>query len=53
MVLTVKPSPVPSPMGGLHRKVKEASARVSLETHTPNNLAASGARLVFQEKSSV
>jgi hypothetical protein len=33
-----------------NRDVKEADTRVGLETHTSDNLAISGAQLVFQEK---
>jgi hypothetical protein len=50
MVLTIEPRTVPSSKGSLHRKVKEAGARAGLETHTPDNLAVSGTRLIFQEK---
>jgi hypothetical protein len=50
MVLIVEPCPVPSLKGSLHRKVKEASTRAGLETHTPDNLVVSGTRVVFQEK---
>jgi hypothetical protein len=50
MVLALEPRPVPSLKGSLHRKVKEAGTREGLETHTPNNLAVSGTRLVLQEK---
>jgi hypothetical protein len=50
MVLAIEPRPMPSPKGSLHRKVKEASTRVGLETHTPNNLAVSSTLLVHQKK---
>jgi hypothetical protein len=50
VILVVEPRPVPSPKRSLHRKVKQADARAGLKTHTPNNLAFSGTRLVFQEK---
>jgi hypothetical protein len=50
MFLVVEPCPVPSPKVSLHRKVKEADTRTGLETHTPDNLAVSGTRLVLQEK---
>jgi hypothetical protein len=50
VVLTVEPCHVPSPKGDLHLEVKEASARVGLETYTSNNLAVSGAQLIFQEE---
>jgi hypothetical protein len=50
VVFTVEPRPVPSLKGTLHYEVKEASARAGLETHTSDNLAVSGARLIFQEK---
>jgi hypothetical protein len=50
MVLVVEPRHEPSPKGSLHWEVKEAGVRVGLETHTSDNLAVSGARLVFQEK---
>jgi hypothetical protein len=50
MVLAIEPRPMPSPKGSLHRKDKEASTRVGLETHTPNNLAVSSTLLVHQEK---
>jgi hypothetical protein len=51
MVLTVEPRLMPSPKGSLHWEVKEADVRADLETHTSDNLAVSGARLIFQEKS--
>jgi hypothetical protein len=50
MILVVEPRPVPSPKGSLHWEVKEAGVRAGLETHTTNNLAVSGARLILQEK---
>jgi hypothetical protein len=50
MVLAVEPCHVPSLKGSFHRKVKEASVRVGLETHSSDNLAVSDAQLVFQEK---
>jgi hypothetical protein len=50
MVLTVEQGFVPSPKGSLHQKVKEASVRVDLETHTSDSLEVSGAQLVFQKK---
>jgi hypothetical protein len=50
IVLAVEPRPVPSLKGSLHRKVKEACVRVSLETRSPDDLAVSNTRLVFQEK---
>jgi hypothetical protein len=50
MVLIVEPHLVPSPKGNLHWEVKEAGARAGLESHTSDNLAVSGTRLVFHEK---
>jgi hypothetical protein len=50
MVLTVEPRPVPPLKESLHRKVKEARARVGLKAHVPDNLVVSSTRLVFQEK---
>jgi hypothetical protein len=50
MVLRVEPCHVPSPEGSLHWKVKEADVGVGLETHVPDNLAVSSARLILQEK---
>jgi hypothetical protein len=50
MVLTVEQGFVPSPKGSLHQKVKEASVRVDLETHTSDSLEVSSAQLVFQKK---
>jgi hypothetical protein len=35
VVLTIKPSPMPSPERSLQRKVKEANTRVGLKTYTP------------------
>jgi hypothetical protein len=46
----IEPHHVPSSKGSLHWEVKEAGARVCLETHTSDNLAVGGARLIFQEK---
>jgi hypothetical protein len=50
MVLAIESRPMPSQKGSLHRKVKEAGARVGLESHAPNNLMVSGTWLAFQEK---
>jgi hypothetical protein len=50
MVLTVEPRHVPSLKVCFHRKDKEADTRAGLETHPSDNLAISGARLVFQEE---
>jgi hypothetical protein len=50
MVLAVEPHHVPSPKGSLHWKVKKDGMRVGLEAQATNNLAVSGAQLVFQEK---
>jgi hypothetical protein len=50
LVLVVEPCHVPSLKGSHHRKVKVASTRMGLETHAPDNLAVSGAWLIFQEK---
>jgi hypothetical protein len=47
MVLIVEPRHVPSPKGSFQQKVKEASTRIGLETHPSDNLAVSGALLVF------
>jgi hypothetical protein len=41
---------VPSLKRCLHRKIKEASVRVGLKTHTPDDLMVSGTQLIFQEK---
>jgi hypothetical protein len=49
VVLTLEPRFVPSSKGSLHWKFKEAGTRAGLETHTIDNLAISGTRLVFQE----
>jgi hypothetical protein len=50
VVLAVAPHLMPSPKGSLHRKVEEAGVSVGVETHALDNLAVSGAQLVFQEK---
>jgi hypothetical protein len=50
MVLTVEPCSVLSTKGRLHGEFKEAGTRAGLKIHTPNNLAVSGARLIFQEE---
>jgi hypothetical protein len=50
MVLIVEPCSMPSTEGRLHGEFKEASERVGLKTHAPNNLAVSGAQLIFQEE---
>jgi hypothetical protein len=50
VVLIVEPCHVPSLNRSLHWNVKEAGARAGLETHTPDNLAISSTRLIFQEK---
>jgi hypothetical protein len=50
MVLTIEPGHVPSLKRSHHREFKKATSRVSLETHTLNNLSVSGTRLIFQEK---
>jgi hypothetical protein len=50
MILTAEPCLMPSSKRSLHRKIKEASARVGLKTHTPDDLMVSGTRLIFQEK---
>jgi hypothetical protein len=44
VVLRIKPGPMPSPERSLQRKVEEASTRVRLKTHTPNNLSVSSTR---------
>jgi hypothetical protein len=49
MVLAIEPRPMPSPKASSHWKVKEVGTRAGLETHPSDNLAVSGARLVFQE----
>jgi hypothetical protein len=38
MILVVEPRPVPSLKRSFHRKIKEASVRAGLKTHTPNDL---------------
>jgi hypothetical protein len=50
MVFTVKPCPAPSLKRGLNREFKEANVGSGLKTHTPNNIAVSDTRLIFQEK---
>jgi hypothetical protein len=50
IILAVEPCLVPSLKRNLHRKIKEASTRADLKTHTPNDLTVSGTRLIFQEK---
>jgi hypothetical protein len=47
MVFTIEPSPMPIPKRSLHGKFKEATARVSLKTHTSDNLTFFSSRLVF------
>jgi hypothetical protein len=49
VVLTVKPSLMPSPKRSFQQKVEEHGTRAGLETHTPDNLVVSGTQLVFQE----
>jgi hypothetical protein len=50
MVFAIKPSHVPSPERNLHRKVKETTQRVSLETNTSNNFLVRCAWLIFQKE---
>jgi hypothetical protein len=50
MVFIVESYLVPSPKRSLHRKIKEVTQRVSLETHASDNLSVCGARLVFQKE---
>jgi hypothetical protein len=49
MVLTTKPSHVPSPKRSLNWEFKKATSRASLETHTPDNFSVTGTRLIFQK----
>jgi hypothetical protein len=44
MVLTIKPSSMPSLERSLHRKVEEANTRAGLKTYTPNKHSASISR---------
>jgi hypothetical protein len=46
MVLTIELGLVPSLKRSLHWEFKNATSRVSLETHTPDNLLVSGTRLI-------
>jgi hypothetical protein len=50
MLFIIEPCPMPSTKRRLHGKIKEASARAGMVTHTPNNLLVSSTRLIFQEK---
>jgi hypothetical protein len=50
MVFIVESSLVPSLEGSLHRKVKDATRRASLETYAFDNLSVIGARWVFQKE---
>jgi hypothetical protein len=50
IVFIVKPSPMPSPEGRLHRTVKKATKRMSLESNASGNLLVIGVRLIFQEE---
>ncbi len=50
MVLVVKPCPMPSLERSLHRKVKEATQRASLENNASNNLSVIVAWFVFQKE---
>jgi hypothetical protein len=47
MVFTVEPCHVPSLKQSFHGKVKEASTKEGLKTHTSNNLSVNGTRLIF------
>jgi hypothetical protein len=47
VIFIVKPCFVPSPERRFHEEVEEAVARVSLESHAPDNLSVIGAWLVF------
>jgi hypothetical protein len=50
MIFVVKPRFMTSLKGGLHRKIKEVTARVSLDAYTTDNLPLSSARLILQEE---
>jgi hypothetical protein len=50
MVLAIEPCFVPSLGIHHHGKIKEAGVRAGLETHTSNELLASGARPILQEE---
>jgi hypothetical protein len=50
MVLIIESSPMPSSKRSLYWEFKKAASRVSLETHTLDNILVSGTRLIFQEK---
>jgi hypothetical protein len=47
MVFSIKPSHVPSPERNFHRKVKEATKTVSLESNAFDNLLVTGVWLIF------
>jgi hypothetical protein len=49
MVFAIKQSLVPSPERRFHRKVEEATKRMSLESNAFDNILVIGAWLVFQE----
>jgi hypothetical protein len=50
VVFTIKPSLVPSSKRSFHGEVKEATARASLKTNTPDNLSVTGVWLIFQKE---
>jgi hypothetical protein len=50
VVFTIKPSLVPSSERSFHGEVKEAIARASLKTNTPDNLSVTNVWLIFQEE---
>jgi hypothetical protein len=50
VIFIIEPSFLPSPERGFHGEVKEAAARASLESNTPNNLLVIGALLVFNKE---
>jgi hypothetical protein len=50
MVLAIEPCHVPSPKRGFLGKIKEASARESLKTYTPNDLSVGDTQLILREE---
>jgi hypothetical protein len=50
MILIIEPYPMPSTKRFFQGKVKKASMRTGLKTHTHNIFSVSGTRLIFQEK---
>jgi hypothetical protein len=50
VILAIQPCSVPSLGIHLHGKIKETGTRAGLETHTSNELLASGARPILQKE---